>query len=356
MNKLRLTGASIIVLILCNPLLAATTSHGTYHEDPTGDTHGNDPADTYFDIIAASVETKGTDTLRFTIETQEPIPDRPENKRTWIGLYIDLDKDAGTGLPSDLMGTDFIATLQSAPDGETHKWEASIATPSPIGRQYAFTSKLISKESNSFTIEVTSPQAFTDYPQFVMQMYAQKEGIWVDRIDELGTLPVTLFPVSSKAINYTESTQLTRTLVAEAGYIQRVHIPATNKTKEIRCDLEIKSANKKGNYTNYVRINLKDRTKKDIIKFRLANSKERKNKAVVRIYNDGESDAPHYLKNSNNPNFVGKHTMVLRILENGTAEFEIDGHVLERKKFTFNIESAEIRAGSCTAIAEIAVK
>lgn len=356
MNKLRLAGAITLALTLCCSLQAVTTSHGTYHEDKAGDTRGNHSADAYFDIISSSIETQGTDTLRFTIETKEPIPERPENKRTWIGLYIDLDKDADTGLPGNLMGTDFIATIDSIPDGKEYKWEASFATPSPIGRKYNFTSTLISKEGNRFTIEVTSPQAFIDYPQFVIQMHAQKEGIWLDLVDDLGSLPITLFPVSDAAINYTESTQMRRTLVATAGHIRRVHLPANNKTKEIRCELEIKSANKKGNYTNYVRINLKDRTKKDIVKFRLANSKERKKKAVVRIYNRSESEGPYYLKNFNNPNFIGKHVMVLRLLEDGIAEFEIDGRVLERQKIRFNIDSAEIRAGSCTAIADISVK
>ncbi len=349
MNSSLLTWLLIIACSPANYLFAQTISRGSYYKDPEGDTNESGKAGAYFDITGLNLETQGTDTLRFTIETKSAIPERPESERTWIGLYIDLDKNPATGLPSIEMGSDLIISLESFPDGSQRKWAISVDTPSPIGSKYSYHSRLVSHANNRLTIEVTSSQAFIDYPQFVIQAYAQKEGNWLDHIDSLGSTPVTLFPVTQAAVNYSETNEFKRTLIASAGHIHRQPIPANNRTKEIRCDVDIKTASPSDDYTCYVRINLKNRAKEDIIQFRLALSKQRKNKAVVRIYNHGDSKDPHYLSGYENPYFIGKHIMVLRILDSGVAEFEIDGRVQERLRVDFDIHAAEIRAGSCTA-------
>jgi|GEM_PF-4700558 len=330
-------------------------SRGIAFTDPAGDVESSNRSKGYLDFTGLYLSSEGDHTLRFSIETREPLPERPQNDRTWIGLYLDLDMDPATGRTTGDLGADVLVALESVPGVSGYEWRLSTATVSEVARQYDFKATLDSRTGRRLNITLTSPDAFKYYPQFNLQVYSHERGTWHDSFDRIGLAPIALFPITHLAINTPKTVVLKRHFTPRGGYYEDVSVPITDHTREVRCDLNIRAAHIDNEWKSTFTIRLEDREKDQRVEFTLALSVVDRVRGVARIRRGDDSLQPHYLEGLSNPKYVGQHQMILRFRE-GTVEFEIDGKVLERHPKDFTVHSAELVAVGTNVAVELAIE
>lgn len=138
------------------------------------------------------------------------------------------------------------------------------------------------------------------------------------------------------------SDRLSHNFTAGAGQRETVYLAVDNEMSEIHCNFDILSPNIHDKWSSTCQIILSDINDETLVKFRISLSITDFERAVVRVHRGDESLKPHYLKGFDNPNYIGKHQLILRILDNGIMEFEVDGAVLERHQKIHRIAGGEI--------------
>lgn len=338
-SKVLLTAGSL--WICCISVIHATTiSGGGFYKDPAGDAKISKADDHAFDITQLIVEARGEDTLRFTIKTKEPLPEKPAAKRTWIGLYVDLDQNTSNGLGGD----DLLITLTAENGAKGLEWKARSWTPGKTAQQFKFSSKLIELEENRLVMEVSSAQAFKLYPRFFVTARSQKEGNWIDKVESASLRPVTFFPFSDESLSRKEGIVIVRSWDPRPGKFMKKEIPVDDQTSEIHCKLNVHHANVHKKWVSMFKITFYNFDGENVLDYWLALSTSRKGQGVMRVYRGEQSQQPHFLEDIPVPvtTFAGPHEMILR-MDNNQMEFEIDGHVIERQRKTFSINKAMMR-------------
>jgi len=332
----------------------STTSYGGgFYKDDIGDADIQSSEDNCFDITGLMVEARGDDTLRFTIHTKEPLPEKPTTSRTWIGLYVDLDQNSSNGLGGD----DLLVTLTSETTKDGFVWKARPWTPGKTAQQFEFTASLVALRGTRLTMEVSSPRAFKVYPRFFVTARSQKEGDWIDKVESASLRPVTLFPFTDESLSRKEGIIIVRRWDPSPGKFIRKEIPVDDQTTEIHCKLMVHRANVHKKWISMFRITFYNADGEDVLDYWLVLSTSRKGQGVMRVYRGKESKQPHFLEDIPVPvtTFTGPHEMILR-MENDEMEFEIDGHIIERQRKTFSIDKALMRFDSAEMDIEMTIR
>ncbi|MBC2602764.1 hypothetical protein [Puniceicoccus vermicola] len=349
----------VACLILARVLMAdpVETSRGEVFADPGGDAKGVDESNGFMDFTGLQVYGKGDQTLLFNVETRDPIPDKPTRHRSWIGLYLDLDKDPDTGLSVKGIGADVVLALESRNGKDGYEWIVNVETVSVVGRKYEFTPKLILRNGNRLIMQLHSPDAFQYYPQFNVQGYTHEEGTWCDYLEAISVTPLVLFPVTDKAINFTETLNIELLLDPRPGRIQKMPLNVNRPVEEIRCTVDVRKAPRHERWMSTFQINLDDQQGDKILDLRISASAEEHTVMIGGVRTrPGKSWELTTLTNSPNPRFLGKHELVLRFLSNDRIRCDVDGVDLGEYPLRSTVRRVEMVSVGTVARAELAIR
>ena len=332
-----------LLILLIRPAMAEqmARSIGIRYSDSVGDI-----ADEYcsFDLVGLSLASIERDTLKITFTTREPLPANPPRGNSWIGLYMDMDLDGSTGLSISGIGTDMAFSVETV----RGKWEATVGKMGTLANSYDFEVSDLTFSGNRTSFTVTS-NIFQDYPSPVLAAWSHCSGEFLDEIDGMATKPLELF--GQEGTNGHKGISFKKSMDIPSGHYDTALLPIDDATKEVILDIEVKKANLHRRWLSTVELRLNDNGNNRRANFRVAASVSKKDKSVIRIHIDGDSEKPHYM---NRP-YKGNFQLKVLFTDSDEMEFYVDGKLFERHKKAFSISGAKLFMCSTTADVNISI-